>query len=152
MPKRFSLTGANRVLFPILFLCGAFAMVSFGSAKVPTAALSLEGLQRDCAATTDAELVAAVQAKIKADKRFTNQWKHINVSSSNRVVTISGWVNGKVQLNDLLKFARTTKCVKKVVSKAGSHLMVGCSAGQKACGDICIDKSEQCNLMQQTPE
>jgi len=126
-------------------------MAGVGAAKAPTLRLT-PAVQSNCAATTDAQIVAAIQDKIKADKRFDNQWKHINVSSLNRVVTLRGWAIGKVQVNDLVKFARTTSCVRKVVSKMGTHLIVGCAAGQKQCGDICIDRNEQCNLMEAPPQ
>lgn len=147
MPRHSVLSRTAQVLFPILFCCGALAMAGVGSTKAPPLR-STSAVKVNCTATTDAEIVTAIQAKIKADKRFNNQYKHINVSSTNRVVTLDGWANGKVQVNDLLKFARTTKCVKKVVAKLATRMMVGCAAGQKQCGDICIDKNEQCNLIQ----
>jgi len=135
-------------LFTMLFLCGALVVTNAGSIKTPPLMSSIEGVQGPCAATTDAEIVAAVQAKIKADARFNDQWKHINVSSLNRVVTVNGWTKGSAQVNTLIRFARTTKCVRRVINKVMPHLRVGCGAGQKQCGDICIDRNEQCNLLQ----
>lgn len=129
------------VLCPTLLLFSALAHAAGG----PTNGPAFEVVQTNCAATTDAEIVAAIQEKIKADTRFDDQWKHINVSSKRRVVTLSGWVKGPVQRNDLIKLARTTKCVRRVVSKVGARMLVGCGPGQKPCGDMCIDRSEECN-------
>jgi hypothetical protein len=127
------------LILSVLLLCIALAVTGVGSTKTPA--------KNPCAATTDAQLVTAVQEKIKADKRFDDQWKHINVSSANRVVTISGWAKGTAQVNALLNFARTTKCVRKTIGKMKPFLKVGCELGQKPCGDICIDRNEQCNLI-----
>src|SRR3954466_5209942 len=94
-----------------LLLGGAVATTDTGLAKTPPQTAVSSRAQKPCTATTDAEIVVAIQGKIKADKRFDTQWKHINVSAIKRVVTIAVWVNGRVQYNDLLKYARTTKCV-----------------------------------------
>jgi len=137
-----------QALFPIFLLCGGLAPTGIGSAQSPPLMLAPASVQSNCAATTDAEIVAAVQARIKADSRFNDQWKHINVSSMNRVVTLSGWTRGSRQVSDLIRFARTTKCVRRVVSNLWNHLKIGCGAGQKACGETCINRNEQCNLLQ----
>lgn len=105
--------------------------------------------QSQCAATTDEQIVAAIHEKIKADERFNDQWKHINVSSRHRIVTFNGWVKGHIQKRDLIRYASRTACVRSVKS---AYLipfrMVRCLAGQKQCGDICIDRTQQCNLIQ----
>jgi hypothetical protein len=147
MLRQSLLRRTTQVLFPILLLCGGLAQTGVGSAQSPLLLLSPEGVQ-GCAATTDEEIVAAVQARIKADSRFNDQWKHINVSSKNRIVTLSGWVRGSRQVRDLIRFARTTKCVRRVASTLWNHLKVGCGAGQKQCGETCIDRNQQCNLIQ----
>jgi hypothetical protein len=131
----------------LLVLCIALAVTGVGSTKRLPAPAPEMAAKNPCDATTDAQLVSAVQAKIKADKRFDDQWKHINVSSTNRIVIINGWAKGKEQVNALINFARTTKCVRKVTSKLATRLRVGCDVGQKQCGDICIDRNEQCNLI-----
>ncbi len=135
------------VLSPVLFLCAALGTTTEGPLNVP-ATTSATSAQGSCAATTDAEIVAAIQEKIKADARFDDQRKHINVSSRNRVVKLSGWVKGRRQMMDLITFARTTHCVRRVVNKLKPFRKVGCSAGQKQCGDTCIDRNEQCNIIQ----
>jgi hypothetical protein len=131
------------LIFPLSLLCIALAVTGVGSTKTPAGTPA----KNPCDATTDAQLVTAVQEKIKADKRFDGQWKHINVSSTNRIVIINGWAKGKDQVNALINFGRTTKCVRKVISKLTPHIRVGCDVGQKQCGDICIDRNEQCNLI-----
>ncbi len=135
-------------LSALLFLCGGFAHAGTGAVKGRPLLAAAQAAQSDCTTATDADIVAAIQEKIKADKRFDDQRKHINVSSENRVVTLSGWAKGRAQVKDLIKLARTTACVKRVVSRLKNHLTVGCGAGQKPCGDTCIDRSQTCNLIQ----
>ena len=101
----------------------------------------------DCATTTDADIVAAIQAKIKADRRYAGQWTHINVSSRERVVTLEGWVAGKGAITRLRSYARATKCVVRVQSYLGNHKSVGCGPDQKPCGDGCVDKDSDCNAI-----
>ena len=131
-----------------LLLCGVAVKPCVGLAQTPSQTASQSSAQTPCRSTTDAEIVAAIQEKIKADKRFDDQWKHINVSSRNRVVTLQGWVKGRVQAKDLIKYARTTRCVRRVISKISPFRAVGCMVGQKRCGDICIDRNQDCNLIQ----
>ena len=101
----------------------------------------------DCSATTDADLIKAVQEKIKADPQFKDQLKQINVSSKGNVVTLDGWVKGPAAKNAAGKHAKSVPCVKKVVNNLGTRLKVGCGPGQKQCGDICIDRDSDCNIM-----
>jgi osmotically-inducible protein OsmY len=138
------------VLFAGLFLCGAVVETCVGLAETPSATPSPKPAQNNCQSTTDEEIVAAIHEKIKADKRFDGQWRHINVSSLNRAVTIRGWVKGRVQANDLVKYVRTTRCVRRVISKSlrTFRSTTGCAPGQKRCGDLCIDRYEACNLIQ----
>jgi hypothetical protein len=132
-----------------LLLCGAAAKPDVGLAQTPSQTTSSSPAQNRCGSTTDAEIVAAVQEKIKADKRFDDQWRHINVSSRNRIVTLRGWVKGPVQARDLIKYARTTRCVRRVNSEnLKSFRIGGCLPGMKKCGDICIDRNQDCNLIQ----
>ena len=63
------------------------------------------------------DIVTAIQAKIKADRRYAGQWTHINVSSRERVVTLEGWVVGKGAIPRLVSYAKRTKCVARVESK-----------------------------------
>ncbi len=94
--------------------------------------------QPNCAAVTDADIVKAIHEKIKADSRFNDQWKHINVSSKERVVLLNGWVKGQESVKTLGKYARSTECVKDVKNRLSSVRKDGC-------GDICIDEYDECN-------
>src|SRR2546423_2420091 len=58
----------------------------------------------DCSTVTDADIVMAIQAKIKADRRYAGQWTHINVSSHERVVTLECWVAGKGAISRLVSY------------------------------------------------
>lgn len=100
-----------------------------------------------CATVTDADIVTAIQNKIKADRRYAGQWTHINVSSREHVVTLEGWVAGKGAIPRLVSYARATKCVVRVISHLGNYKTVGCGPGQKPCGDGCVDKDSDCNAM-----
>lgn len=147
MRRQTTFRGAALALFATAFLYGGLAKTGVGSAQARPLLPAAEAAQRKCAATTDEEIVAAIQEKIKADKRFDDQWAHINVSSRNRVVTLSGWAKGRIQVNDLLKYARRTACVRRVVNRLRPRLTVGCGPTQKPCGDTCIDKNLTCNLI-----
>lgn len=102
----------------------------------------------DCSTVTDADIVKTIQEKIKGDPKFNDQLKQINVSSKNKVVTLNGWVKGQPAKVVVGKYAKA-QCVKSVVNSLGTKLKVGCSPGQKPCGDICIDAKAECNIMQQ---
>jgi osmotically-inducible protein OsmY len=99
----------------------------------------------DCTPVTDADIVKTIQDKITADRRFNGQWKQINVSAKDGVVTLNGWVKGKAAVTALGQHARAVQCVKKVNNKVAGRLTVGCPPGQKLCGDICIDADSSCN-------
>jgi len=131
------------LLFAGLLLWGAATMPAVGFAQ--SQKLYSSQSQAPCATTTDAQIVAAIQEKIKADQRFNDQWRHINVSSRQRVVTLKGWVKGRAQVTALVKFAKTTACVKRVINKLSPFRTVGCGPGEKPCGDICIDRNQDCN-------
>ena len=102
----------------------------------------------DCSTVTDADIVKAIQEKIKADPQFKDQLKQINISSKGNVVTLDGWVKGPAAKTAAGKYAKAVQCVKKVVNKLGTRLKVGCGPGEKPCGDICIDAKADCNIMQ----
>ena len=137
------------VLSVVLLLCISAAMTDVGLAKTPSATPSPEPAQRGCRATTDAEIVAAIHEKIKADRRFNDQWQHINVSSRDRVVKLRGWVEGRAQVRALTRYASTTRCVRRVINKNLRHFLstAGCLPGQKRCGDLCIPQDEDCNII-----
>ena len=138
-----------------LSLCGGAVMTEIGVAQTPAGtppqaqAQAQAQTQKSCRVTTDEEIVAAIHEKIKADSRYDVHRKDFNVTSLKRVVTITGWVEGRVLVDDLVKHARTTRCVKKVNSKELHTFLrtTGCLAGQKQCGDICIDRNSPCNII-----
>ena len=132
-----------------LFFCGAAAKNNVGLAQTGLRRPAPVAARNICRSTTDEEIVAAVYEKIRVDKRFDDQHRHINVSSRNRVVTVRGWVKGRVQAGDLIRYARTTKCVRRVISKdlRSFRSNAGCMAGQKQCGDICIDRNQNCTML-----
>ncbi len=101
----------------------------------------------DCSTVTDADIVKSIQDKIKADPAFQDQLKQINVSSDGRVVTLDGRVKGNAAKITIGKYAKSVKCVKSVTNNLSPKLKVGCGAGQKLCGDICISAKSGCNIM-----
>jgi osmotically-inducible protein OsmY len=101
----------------------------------------------DCSTVTDADIVKSIQDKIKADPTFKDQLQQINVSSDGRVVTLDGRVKGNAAKITVGKYAKSASCVKSVVNNLSTKLKVGCGAGQKLCGDICISSKSGCNIM-----
>src|SRR5205085_10187031 len=104
-PRRLTLT------FTLACVC------LFGALVVATAQTRRHRAHRaraaavDCATVTDADIVKAIQEKIKADPLYKGQWTHINVSSKERVVSLDGWVAGKGAISRLVRYAKATKCV-----------------------------------------
>ena len=100
---------------------------------------------QDCTSTTDAQLVSAIQAKMK--EKYASQMNHINVRSKDRVVTIEGWATTKKIKGEIEKIAKKIKCVKKVVNILTIGVGGGCGPGTKPCGTICIPVDEECNII-----
>lgn len=123
-----------------LLLVGAMAQ----GGKKPATSVNVKV---DCSTVTDADIVKEVQDKIKADARFKDQLKQINVSAKDKVVTLNGWVKGAAAKAAVGKYAKSARCVKSVKNSLGTRLKVGCGPGQKPCGDICIDEKAECNIM-----
>lgn len=129
------------VLLTSLLVIGAFAQGNKKPAKPASPA------KADCSTVTDADIVKSIQDKIKADPTFQDQLKQINVSSDGHVVTLEGHVKGNAAKITVGKYAKSVKCVKRVQNNLSTKLKVGCSAGQKLCGDICISSKSGCNIM-----
>ncbi len=139
----------RRVAFKVVFatllvLVFAISLLSAGVSHSANAATP----QKGCGRVTDAEIIAAIKDKIKNDSlhRFDSQLKHINVDSRKKIVTLDGFVNGRSQVRAVGNFATTTRCVKKVVNRLRDRFIVGCGAGTKPCGDICIPRTASCNI------
>ncbi len=98
----------------------------------------------DCTKVTDKDIVKAVYEKIMT--KYAAQVNHINVRSSDGVVTIEGWVTTKKIKKEIEKWAKKVSCVKRVVNTLGVGAGAGCGPGMKQCGDICIPEKETCNL------
>lgn len=149
--SKLNLLRAALVLSAVVLLCGAAAVTDVGLAKTPAVTSPPEPAQRSCRGTTDAEIVSAIHEKIKADRRFDDQWRHINVTSRNRVVSLRGWVEGRTQVRAVTRYASATRCVRRVINKNLRHFLstAGCLPGQKRCGDICIPQDEDCNIITQ---
>lgn len=100
----------------------------------------------DCNATTDAQIVTEIMGKIKL--KYASQMNHINVRSTDRVVTVEGWVTTKKIKGEIDKIVKKAKCVKTKEVKNILTIGVGggCGPGTKPCGTICIPKGEACNI------
>jgi len=73
---------------------------------------------------------------------------HINVRSTDRVVTVEGWVTTKKIKGEIDKIVKKIKCVKtkNVINILTIGVGGGCGLGTKPCGTICIPKGETCNI------
>jgi len=103
---------------------------------------------QDCAKVSDRRLVKNFKKRVRADRQFDNQRRYINVSIRDRVVTLEGRVSAADASAALEKYALDLGCVTKVENRLTTQTLVGgCAPGQKLCGDICIDRTSQCNLI-----
>ena len=103
---------------------------------------------QDCAKISDRRLVKNFKKRVRADRQFDDQRRHINVSIRDRVVTLEGRVSAADASAALEKYAYELGCVTKVANRLTTQTLVGgCAPGQKLCGDICIDRTSQCNLI-----
>lgn len=98
----------------------------------------------DCSKTTDREIVLAVYEKLKVN--YGNEIKHINVRSTDGVVTIEGWATTKKIKGKVEGIVKKIKCVKKVLNELTVGKGGGCAPGQKECGGACIPEKESCNI------
>jgi hypothetical protein len=105
---------------------------------------SLSAYAQDCTKMTSEEMVSAIYAKIET--KYAGQTSHINVTVTDGVVKLQGWVTEKKVRKEIEKFAKKTACVKKVDNQLTIGIGGGCGPGQKTCGDICIPTTETCNI------
>lgn len=106
-----------------------------------------------CGENADTEIVDNIYSKIKADSKLAGQISHINVTSTNKVVKLQGWVDSQKDFEKINKIALETDCVVMVNSndlaneKPSGEAFRGMCAGEtKPCGDICIPVNESCNI------
>ena len=103
---------------------------------------------QDCAKVSDRRLTRDFKRRVRADRQFNEQRRHINVSIRDRVLTLEGRVSSMDASAALEKYAYGLGCVTKVENRLTTQTLVGgCGPGQKRCGDICIDQTSQCNII-----
>ena len=85
------------------------------NAAKKTGEVTKKAAKKTVAVLTDAEITTAVKTKMLADSKVGAMG--INVDTSNHVVTLNGTVHSAAEKAEALRLARTTKGVKKVVSK-----------------------------------
>jgi osmotically-inducible protein OsmY len=103
---------------------------------------------QDCAKVSDRRLTRDFKRRVRADRQFNEQRRHINVSIRDRVLTLEGRVSSADASAALEKYAYELGCVTKVENRLTTQALGGgCGPGQKRCGDICIDQTSQCNLI-----
>jgi len=130
----------------VLILFSSFdALAANGDKK--TKARKTNTSQTNCSTTTNADIVKAIQEQLAADSAIKDQMRHVNVSVKKRVVTLEGWLDGKDSVAKAKTLAKGTKCVKKVISKLKERGGGSCGPGQKPCGDTCIDRRSECNIL-----
>ena len=102
--------------------------------------------QTSCSKTPDDEIVQAIKEKFEADPEIKDQMRHANISVKKRIVTLEGWLDGKLLVDKAVAIAKKTRCVKKVISKLKESGGGSCGPGQQPCGDTCIDKRSECTI------
>src|SRR2546423_6645596 len=89
----------------LLFVAGLFASCT-SRPRTPGA--------QDCAKISDRRLVKNFKKRVRAERQFDNQRRHINVSIRDRVVTLEGRVSSTDASAALEKYAYELGCVTKV--------------------------------------
>lgn len=127
---------ANRTILRVLILMSVSLFFTVATSAQKT----------DCDATTDAQIVTEIMGKIKL--KYASQMTHMNVRSTDGVVTVEGWVTTKKIKGEIDKIVKKAKCVKTKEAKNILTIGVGggCGPGTKPCGTICIPKGETCNI------
>ncbi len=104
----------------VMLMTAGVASAQTATEKTKTAAKKTgqateKAAKKTVAVLTDAEITAAVKTKFLADTKVSGL--KINVDTSNHVVTLTGPVSSAAEKAEALRLARTTKGVKRVVSK-----------------------------------
>lgn len=95
------------------------------------------------ASASDDAIVNAIYDKIEV--KYASHLDHLNVVANNGEVTLYGWATTKSIRKDIIKLAKKTSNVTKVVSKMTVGVGVGCGPTEQSCGGTCIPKTEKCN-------
>lgn len=103
--------------------------------------------QTGCSKTTNANIVAAIKAQFEADPEIKEQMRHVNISVKKRIVRLEGWLDGKVLMDKAVALAKSANCVKKVINLLKESGGGSCGAGQRPCGDSCIDRRSECMIL-----
>ena len=130
----------------VLSLCFFAFLVAIAASERPTFA--------QCAKVADSEIVSTIYGRIKSNKGLAAQISHINVISVNQAVKFQGWAMDKDDYDSIVGIGMSTDCVRLVNVNSfndapptdGAGSLRGCSAGTKACGDICIPEGDVCNI------
>jgi osmotically-inducible protein OsmY len=138
-----SITQITAIVFVMTVFLSFDASAKIGVQKA--AAAKTFASQTNCSKTTDDDLVKTITEKLKAE--FADQMNHVNVSVKNRVVKLEGWLDGKAAVDKAFAIAKKTKCAKSVVNKLKTRGGGSCGAGQKPCGDTCIEKNSACTIV-----
>jgi hyperosmotically inducible protein len=85
------------------------------AAAKKTADVTEQAAKKTAAVLTDAEITTAVKTKFLADTKVSGL--KIDVDTSDHVVTLTGPVSSKAEKAEAIRLAKTTKGVKRVVSK-----------------------------------
>lgn len=100
---------------------------------------------------TNGTIVDSLYTKIKANKNLASQVSHINITSTNLVIKLEGWVHNASDWDKIHQYALSTDCANlvnphKLLKEKPESLLQSCSTGTKQCGDICIPDNDVCNI------
>ena len=110
-----------------------------------------------CDQMTDAQIVADIYGKIKADSGLASQVSHINVVGVAGLATVKlqGWADNQNDFDKVKDIAMSLKCLKLNVNgfepapppaNSPERSSKGCAPGTKPCGDVCIPEGDPCNI------
>ena len=120
----------------------SLAANGLGKATEPT----IITLKPNCSKVSSADMVKAIKEQWQADPDIAPEMKHLNVSVKRRIVKLEGWLSDEKLISKAVALAKSSQCVKKVISKLKEQGGGSCGPGQKPCGGACIDKSSSCNI------
>jgi hypothetical protein len=136
----------------VLTMCLTFFVAAIAATEFP--------VYSQCDKVTDAEIVADIYAKIKADKTLLSQVSHVNVISLYAAVKFQGWADSQKSYDKIVAIGMNEACVRLVNPNeflaapppldSATRSAGGCSSGTKQCGDVCIPEGDMCNITVQT--